>query len=145
MSAVKDDEFKPLRDIGDTFDLNTFSQILDMDDPPSHDFSASIVFDFFEQAEESFQQMDMALEKSDLPTLSSVGHYMRGSAHTVGMMEVRDGCERIQQYGKRVDDDGTLGLDAETCLDRIRDELHRVKDYYAIAEKGLRLFYSQFD
>jgi hypothetical protein len=32
-----------------------------MDDPPEHDFSASIVFDFFDQAEDTFKQMDEAL------------------------------------------------------------------------------------
>lgn len=56
------DEFAPLHDVGgDALDMSTFSQILEMDEPSEHDFSASIVFDFFDQAEETFRQIDTAL------------------------------------------------------------------------------------
>lgn len=42
-------------------DLNTFNQILEMDEPDDHEFSTSIVFGFFDQAEETFAAMDTAL------------------------------------------------------------------------------------
>lgn len=61
------------------------------------------------------------------------------------MTKVRDGCEKIQQYGKRVDDDGTPGLDEDVCLDRIREAVKHVKIDYADVEQALREYYAQFE
>jgi osomolarity two-component system phosphorelay intermediate protein YPD1 len=142
----KDDELAPLKAIGgDAFDMNTFMQILEMDDPPDHEFSSSIVFDFFDQAEDTFSQMDTALEQSDLPTLSSLGHFLKGSSATLGMIKVRDGCEKIQQYGKGVDDDGIRGLSSSTSLERIREAVKAVKEDFADVEQAMRSYYAQFD
>ncbi len=47
-------------DFGEHVDNFTFSQILEMDDD-GHDFSQPLVFNFFEQAEDTFKQMDSAL------------------------------------------------------------------------------------
>lgn len=48
--------------LGDGVDLNTFSQILEMDDSEEdREFSQSIVLGFFEQAEETFESMTKAL------------------------------------------------------------------------------------
>lgn len=49
-------------DLGDSIDILTFSQILEMDDSEEdREFSTSIVQGFFEQAEETFDKMDTAL------------------------------------------------------------------------------------
>lgn len=51
-----------LPDLGDAIDSATFGQILEMDDSEDdREFSKSIVFGFFEQAEETFEKMDKAL------------------------------------------------------------------------------------
>jgi osomolarity two-component system phosphorelay intermediate protein YPD1 len=48
--------------LGSNIDAVIFEQILEMDgDVNGSDFSRSIVFDFFEQAEQIFEQMDIAL------------------------------------------------------------------------------------
>jgi len=47
-------------EFGDHVDTNTFSQILEMDED-SHDFSMPLVINFFEQADETFDNMDKAL------------------------------------------------------------------------------------
>ena len=47
--------------LGDGIDVNTFNQILEMDDSDDRDFSSSIVFDFFTQAEDTFKSMNDAL------------------------------------------------------------------------------------
>lgn len=47
-------------DFGEHVDINTFSQILEMDEE-SHDFSMPLVVNFFEQADETFEKMDAAL------------------------------------------------------------------------------------
>jgi osomolarity two-component system phosphorelay intermediate protein YPD1 len=45
----------------DLIDMNTFEQLLDMDDEDDHEFSYSIVLNYFEQAEQTFKDMDAAL------------------------------------------------------------------------------------
>ncbi|KAL2694968.1 hypothetical protein Neosp_001557 [[Neocosmospora] mangrovei] len=50
----------------DGIDLLTFEQILEMDDDEDeHEFSRSIVYGFFEQAEETLVQMEAALRDED--------------------------------------------------------------------------------
>lgn len=55
-------------DLGDSIDALTFEQILEMDDDEEErEFSKSIVFGFFEQAEQTFQEMKEALFVSPFP------------------------------------------------------------------------------
>lgn len=42
----------------DDVDRSTFDQILEMDDDDEREFSKAIVFGFFDQAEETFRQME---------------------------------------------------------------------------------------
>lgn len=47
-------------DFGDNVDIATFDQILDMDEEEGdREFSQGIVFDFFNQAETTFEAMDV--------------------------------------------------------------------------------------
>lgn len=41
--------------------MSTFNQILEMDEPGDTEFSYSIIYGFFEQAEETFASMDTAV------------------------------------------------------------------------------------
>lgn len=51
-----------LPDLGDNIDMVIFGQILEMDDDEEErEFSRSIVFGFFEQAEQSFKKMEVYL------------------------------------------------------------------------------------
>lgn len=61
------------------------------------------------------------------------------------MIKVRDGCEKIQQFGKRLGDDGSEHLDEDYCLDQIRDAVKLVKLDYADVEQALREYYAQFE
>ena len=45
----------------DVIDSATFDQILEMDDDDQKEFSKSIVYDFFTQAQNTFDSMDTAL------------------------------------------------------------------------------------
>jgi hypothetical protein len=38
-------------------------------------------------------------DKSDLSQLHSLGHFLKGSSATLGLIKVRDSCEMIQNYG----------------------------------------------
>ncbi|KAI8634175.1 histidine-phosphotransfer domain, HPT domain-containing protein [Xylariaceae sp. FL1651] len=130
-------------DLGDSIDIVTFSQILEMDDSEEdREFSKSIVYGFFEQAEETFGKMDTALEARDLDELYRLGHFLKGSSATVGLTKVKDSCEKIQRYGKKENVDGTPELDEELCLTRIRATLTTVKAEYADAETALKNFFN---
>ncbi|KAH7160645.1 putative histidine phosphotransferase HPT1p [Dactylonectria macrodidyma] len=127
----------------DGIDMTTFSQILEMDDPGDHEFSYSIVFDFFTQVEETFKSMDKHLEEKDLYQLYSLGHFLKGSSATLGLVKVRDGCEKIQRYGKKENLDGTPEEDEELCLKRIDEALKAVKTDYNEVEDVLRKYYNE--
>ncbi|KAF8856497.1 histidine-phosphotransfer domain, HPT domain-containing protein [Acephala macrosclerotiorum] len=133
-----------LPDLGESIDAMTFEQILEMDDDEDErEFSRSIVFGFFEQAEQTFKKMDDALEKRDLATLSSLGHFLKGSSATLGLTKVKDSCEKIQHYGQMKDEAGTTDEpDEDKCLERIKDTLVAVKEEYAEVEKVLKRFYA---
>jgi osomolarity two-component system phosphorelay intermediate protein YPD1 len=59
LSFLKDEE--PSTPNSDLIDHETFDQLLEMDDDEDHDFSKSIVWNYFEQAETTFGSMDKAL------------------------------------------------------------------------------------
>ena len=63
MATVQSEDGSPaLPDCGDAIDPLTFEQILEMDDDEEErDFSRTIVFDFFDQAKQTFEQMESAL------------------------------------------------------------------------------------
>ncbi|KAI1418112.1 histidine-phosphotransfer domain, HPT domain-containing protein [Hypoxylon sp. FL1857] len=132
-----------LPDLGDAIDIVTFSQILEMDDSEDdREFSKSIVFGFFEQAEETFEKMDTALEARNLDELYRLGHFLKGSSATLGLTKVKDSCEKIQRYGKKENLDGTPELDEALCLSRITETLKTVKAEYADVEQTLKNFFN---
>jgi len=80
--------------------MDTFSQILELDeDDESHVFSKSIVQNYFEQFDGTYKEMREALEKADLPKLSALGHFLKGSSAALGVWKVQGTCETIQHVG----------------------------------------------
>lgn len=77
--------------------------------------------------------------------LSSLGHFLKGSSATLGLVRVRDGCEKIQRFGKLENEDGSAEPNADLCLDRIKEALAAVKTDYQDAEIRLRKFYEAED
>jgi len=131
-------------DFGDNVDLATFSQILEMDDDEAdRDFSKPLVFNFFEQAEETFGKMDTALANKDLAELSSLGHFLKGSSATLGFLKVKDSCQVIQQYGHKLNLDGSPEPDEQVCLAKITEALQAAKDDMAKLETMLKKFFGE--
>lgn len=123
-------------------DRATFDQILEMDDDEERDFSKTIVFGFFEQAEDTFKQMESMVKAKDLSQLSSLGHFLKGSSATLGLTKVKDSCEKIQHFGVKKDEDGTHDIpDEGACLEKIKKTLDVMKEDYRQAEKYLLKFY----
>ncbi|KAL2021553.1 hypothetical protein VTK56DRAFT_7052 [Thermocarpiscus australiensis] len=130
-------------DFGDHVDDAIFSQILEMDESSNREFSAPLVFNFFEQASETFAKMESALGASDLGELSSLGHFLKGSSATLGFNKIRDGCQAIQQYGHKMNVDGSPEPDEEVCLKKIRSALKTVQVDTADLEKMMKEFFGQ--
>ena len=77
----------------------------------------------------------------DLPKLSELGHFLKGSSATLGLVKVRDGCEKIQRYGKNENLDGSEEADSKLCLERIKEALQTVKVDYEDVKSILVKYY----
>ncbi|CAG8676274.1 43968_t:CDS:2 [Gigaspora margarita] len=129
----------------DLLDHETFDQLLEMDDDVDHDFSKSIVWHYFEQAETTFQEMDKALSDENLVELSKLGHFLKGSSAAIGLKKVKASCEKMQHYGNMKDETGTESISEEDALKKISSLLEKVKEEYKEAETYLKNFYSERD
>ncbi|KAJ4307171.1 Phosphorelay intermediate protein [Collariella sp. IMI 366227] len=137
-----DDDNMP--DFGDHVDDSIFSQILEMDESEGErDFSAPLVFGFFEQATETFTSMESALADSNLEELSKLGHFLKGSSATLGFNKIRDSCQVIQQYGHRMTLDGSPEADEKTCLSKIEEAIETAKTDTADLEELMKSFFNQ--
>lgn len=126
-------------------DMDIFTQLLEMDDEDDREFSKSIVWNYFDQAETTFNEMDAALSTQDLTELSTLGHFLKGSSAAVGVIKVRDSCEHMQHYGKCHGEDGVSSLSKEEALKKLTDTLRDVKVQYKEAAKALKAFYDEED
>ncbi|KAI0325046.1 histidine-phosphotransfer domain HPT domain-containing protein [Cubamyces sp. BRFM 1775] len=124
-------------------DLDTFNQILDLDEDETHDFSLGMAEAYFTQASTTFVDMDQAFEKKDLAKLSSLGHFLKGSSAALGVSAVQATCEHIQHYGALRDEENGTDLTAEDALAKIGPLLKRVKREYEVAERWLKNWYKQ--
>lgn len=125
--------------------MDIFSQLLEMDDEDDREFSKSIVWNYFDQAETTFDEMDAALSTQDLTELSTLGHFLKGSSAAVGVIKVRDSCEHMQHYGKCHGEDGISDLSKEDALKKLTVTLRDVKVQYKEAAKALKAFYDEED
>lgn len=79
----------------------------------------------------------------DLPTLSSLGHFLKGSSAAVGVIRVQAICERIQHYGHKRDEEENTDLSEEEALDKIAKVLAQCKEDYALAKAWLIRLYEE--
>ncbi|KAF2263165.1 histidine-phosphotransfer domain, HPT domain-containing protein [Lojkania enalia] len=127
----------------DSIDAATFEQILEMDDDEDErEFSKSIVYDFFTQAQSTFDKMDDKIKNKDLKTLSELGHFLKGSSATLGLTKVKDSCEKIQHYGQMKDETGTRDLSSDSeALEKVMRTVEQAKREFEDVEKVLKKFY----
>jgi osomolarity two-component system phosphorelay intermediate protein YPD1 len=79
-------------------DEDIFQQLLEMDDDDQHEFTISILDDFFSQMDESMGKFNALMEQKDYDSVKKLGHYLKGSSGGVGAANIRDICEKIQHY-----------------------------------------------
>ncbi len=80
-------------------------------------------------------------DAGDLADLSSLGHFLKGSSATLGFNKIRDSCQVIQQYGHRLNVDGTPEPDDKVCLTKIAEALAAAKSDTAELEKVMNQFF----
>jgi len=112
-----------------------------MDEEDDHEFSISIMQNYFEQAVAKFEEMDTALVEKDLASLSSLGHFLKGSSAALGIQKVQHSCERMQHYGKLRDEDAGVDLSPAEALKKITALLEVVKVQHYAAEKWLKDYF----
>ncbi|KAF9359332.1 hypothetical protein BGX34_008428 [Mortierella sp. NVP85] len=125
-------------------DHQTFDQLLEMDDEEDHEFSKSLVFNYFEQAEKTFGEMDEAMKTPpDFANLSRLGHFLKGSSAALGLIKVRESCEKLQHYGNRKDASGINPITNDEAKDLIETLLVAMKAEYKEAKDFLQGFYAE--
>jgi len=116
-----------------------------MDDEEDHEFSKSIVWNYFEQAGTTFEGMDIALKAKDLTELSRLGHFLKGSSAALGLRKVKATCEKIQHIGNLKDEEGVNSIEENEALEKVTKLLTQVNEEYTEAEAYLKRFYDDPD
>ncbi|KAI8605957.1 signal transduction histidine kinase [Dissophora ornata] len=122
-------------------DHTTFDQLLEMDDEEDHEFSRSLVWNYFEQAEKTFEDMNESMKRLDFPDLSRLGHFLKGSSAALGLTKVKESCEQLQHYGNRKDATGANIITNDEAERLIRALLTQMRSEYDEAESYLKDFY----
>ncbi|KAI8911615.1 signal transduction histidine kinase [Gorgonomyces haynaldii] len=107
-----------------------FQQILELDNEGDEDFSRSLLQDFFSQAQTTLEQLKQSLNKAlsnkdELGEISRMGHFLKGSAASLGFVKIRYDSEQLQYLGKLQRPDGA-SISYETAIDEIRRILEHV-------------------
>lgn len=123
--------------------METFSQILELDeDDEDREFSKSIVSNYFEQVVVTFDDMQKAIDKRDLLSLSSLGHFLKGSSAALGIWKVQDTCEIIQHVGKKKPaGDKPPTLTDDEALRKLKELKLQAESEYAEAKKWLENYF----
>lgn len=80
----------------------------------------------------------------NLPELSSLGHFLKGSSATLGFTKVKDECEKIQHYGHKKNETGEVDEpDEAKCLKMIGESLEEAKKAYKVVEGLMKRFYAE--
>jgi len=127
----------------DFLDATTFEQLLEMDDDDEREFSKGIVWNYFDQVKGSFAPIEEGIRKRDFHALSSLGHYLKGSSAAVGLVKLKASCEKIQNYGNKLDETGNTSIAEDDALAKIAEVLVVTKKDFRDAEIWLKRFYGE--
>lgn len=80
------------------------NEIISMDDDDPN-FSKSLITQYFDQVIQTFNSMEEQLHTTrDLKELDSLGHFLKGSSAALGLQRIAWVCERIQNLGRKLED-----------------------------------------
>jgi osomolarity two-component system phosphorelay intermediate protein YPD1 len=73
-----------------------------------------------------------------LAELGRLGHFLKGSSAAIGVIKVRDLCEKMQHWGHSKDETGSKPIKDEDALKYIEDALIQAREGFDEAEVALR-------
>ncbi|CCD26570.1 Ypd1p NDAI_0H03970 [Naumovozyma dairenensis CBS 421] len=111
----------------DIINWTILNEIISMDDDDP-DFSKQLIIQYIDQAETVFNQIEEHLQSTkDLTQLDSLGHFLKGSSAALGLQRIAWVCERIQNLGRKLEDnfpnqkDLLKGLPKDTIIPECDD------------------------
>lgn len=131
----------------DLINWTIFNELLIMDED-EQGFSKSLIQTFIEQATQTFTQIEEILlsEQQDaesLNKLSQLGHYLKGSAASLGLVKIQEQCERIQNYGLLKNFDGAVPDDGRDFWGGVKLALSSARVEFESARKFLSDYYKE--
>jgi osomolarity two-component system, phosphorelay intermediate protein YPD1 len=72
-----------------------------------------------------------------------LGHFLKGSSAAVGLIKLRDSCEKIQNLGNKLDETGAKPIPDDEALDRITKVLSVAKKDFRDAKIWLLWFFGE--
>jgi|SRR5579862_1975074 osomolarity two-component system, phosphorelay intermediate protein YPD1 len=81
--------------------------------------------------------------KRDFQALSALGHFLKGSSAAVGLIKLKASCEKIQNYGNKLDETGNRPISEDEALAKIAEVLVVTKKDFEDAEIWLKRFYGE--
>lgn len=133
-------------------DWPVFSELVAMDED-EEGFSKSLFQTFVDQFEDTNKELDDNVKLGNLDKISALGHYLKGSAAALGLVTIAEQCERIQNYGHKVNcDDFILDSeldktehDDEYWISMVEDALEKVHDAFKLSKKALNEYFGDLD
>ena len=77
-------------------------------------------------------------KKKDLPELSKLGHFLKGSSAAIGVVKVKNICENIQNWGVCKEGDGKGEIKEDKALELIITGIADSRKDFAEAETVLK-------
>lgn len=116
----------------DEIDIDAFNSLLmlDDDDDDKHEFSRGIVSDFFNSTADILGKMRNNLNIRNYGEVSSLGHFLKGSAAAVGARHVRDLCDGIQNYKNNGKDHIFLTISIQQLEEQIKKAEISIKKHF---------------
>ncbi len=112
--------------------LDTLQQLLDMDDLDSnHEFSSSLLSDYFIQVVEKLEELKTLLRDGDIVGVGKVGHFLKGSSAAIGALSAQRICDDIQHWEKHGSQSEVRGFlagkikDLERVIPGTREQMDR--------------------
>ncbi|KAF8987271.1 hypothetical protein CPC16_004179 [Podila verticillata] len=121
-------------------DHSTFDQLLELDDD-EHRFTRGLVWRYFDQAEEIFNDMESAVASKNFPELSRLGHFFKGSSAALGLTKIKESCEKLQRLGNLKDTVELKPITSSEAETSIRELLGQMRKEYDEVESLFKLFY----
>ncbi|KAG0078656.1 hypothetical protein BGZ92_001371 [Podila epicladia] len=121
-------------------DHATFDQLLDLDDE-DRKFTRGLVYGYFDQAKETFRDMESAIASNNFSELSRLGHFFKGSSAALGLTKIKDSCEKLQNLGNLRDAEDANPIPSSEDETGVRELLGQIRKEYEEVETFLKLFY----